>query len=510
MTSFFRGKNRYRLSSLSTWVGIVALLITVAVFSVSSASAGQGTVSWSAPTTYTDGTAVSSIAGYKIYYGTTPGSYSNNVSVGNQTSYTVSNLADATTYYFAVSAFDNNGNTSSYSKEVAYTTAAGTSTPSTLYTIQASAGAGGTISPSGAVVVTKGTSQAFTITPSSGYQIAAVSVDGASVGAVSSYTFSNVTANHTIQATFSSSSSGTTSGTTFAVNCGGPQYSNSTDVYAADAKFSGGSTATTTATISGTTDSTLYKSERYGNFSYSIPVSNGSYNLVLKFAEIYWTAAGKRVFNVAVNGQTVINNLDIYSKVGAKTAYDVTIPVNVTTGTINIVFTTVVDNAKVSAIKIVPATTPAPTPVSGTVVYASNAGGAAYLGTGGVSYLADSRYSGGTVSSTTATISGTSDGTLYKSERFGQFSYTIPVPNGNYGVTLKFAETYWSASGKRVFNVAVNGQNVISNLDIYSKVGKNAAYDVVVPVSVANGAINITFTSVVDNAKVSAILVKSN
>ena len=70
------------------------------------------------------------------------------------------------------------------------------------YTITASAGANGSISPSGAVGVNHGASQTFTITPNAGYHVADVTVDGSSVGAVTSYTFTNVTSNHTISATF--------------------------------------------------------------------------------------------------------------------------------------------------------------------------------------------------------------------------------------------------------------------------------------------------------------------
>ncbi len=61
------------------------------------------------------------------------------------------------------------------------------------YVISASAGTNGTISPSGSVSVSQGGSQAFTITANTGYQVADVKVDGTSVGAVSSYTFTNVT-----------------------------------------------------------------------------------------------------------------------------------------------------------------------------------------------------------------------------------------------------------------------------------------------------------------------------
>lgn len=70
------------------------------------------------------------------------------------------------------------------------------------YIIEAMAGQGGTISPSGRVSVTEGGSQSFYITPDYGYYIVDVLVDGVSVGAVNSYTFYNVTANHTIYAVF--------------------------------------------------------------------------------------------------------------------------------------------------------------------------------------------------------------------------------------------------------------------------------------------------------------------
>ena len=71
-----------------------------------------------------------------------------------------------------------------------------------VYTITASAGSGGTIVPSGAVGVASGTSQAFTITPDTGYHVSGVTVDGASAGAVTTYTFNGVTSAHTITASF--------------------------------------------------------------------------------------------------------------------------------------------------------------------------------------------------------------------------------------------------------------------------------------------------------------------
>ena len=70
------------------------------------------------------------------------------------------------------------------------------------YTISASAGAGGSISGAGDNTVAQGDSLSFVLTPSSGYHVANVLVDGTSVGAVSTYTFSNVRADHTIVASF--------------------------------------------------------------------------------------------------------------------------------------------------------------------------------------------------------------------------------------------------------------------------------------------------------------------
>lgn len=78
-----------------------------------------------------------------------------------------------------------------------------TVTPSavTQFTLTASAGTNGSISP-GSVTVNEGANQTFTFTPNSGYHVADVLVDGVSVGAVNTYTFNNVTANHTVSVSF--------------------------------------------------------------------------------------------------------------------------------------------------------------------------------------------------------------------------------------------------------------------------------------------------------------------
>ena len=80
--------------------------------------AGQTVLSWNAPSTNEDGTPLTDLAGYKIYYGTSSGSYTQNINVNNVTTYTVPNLTDGLTYYFAVTAYDTSMNESGYSNEV--------------------------------------------------------------------------------------------------------------------------------------------------------------------------------------------------------------------------------------------------------------------------------------------------------------------------------------------------------------------------------------------------------
>ena len=115
-----------------------------------------------------------------------------------------------------------------------------------------------------------------------------------------------------------------------AIDSGGPAVSNSNGgdaSFVADEDYSGGGTATSTNTIvtAGVTNAApaaVYQSERAGVFTYTIPglVAGSSHTVLLHFAEFYWTAAGKRVFNVAINGAPVLSNFDIYATVGANKA----------------------------------------------------------------------------------------------------------------------------------------------------------------------------------------------
>jgi hypothetical protein len=113
--------------------------------------------------------------------------------------------ADPEYWYYYVSGGENYPTTTGLSVKYVSQLLIYSNLPATC-TITASAGSHGSIAPSGSVTVNYGANQTFNIAANSGYHVANVLVDGGSVGAVASYTFTNVTANHTISASFAANS----------------------------------------------------------------------------------------------------------------------------------------------------------------------------------------------------------------------------------------------------------------------------------------------------------------
>ena len=108
-----------------------------------------------------------------------------------------------TTYKWRFTPTDTNYTTLTGEIELLYHKSnGGDSSGYSYYTIEATAGAGGSISPSGSVSVREGRDQTFTITPDKGYAVSTVKIDGKSIGAVKSYTFENVSRTHTIEVIF--------------------------------------------------------------------------------------------------------------------------------------------------------------------------------------------------------------------------------------------------------------------------------------------------------------------
>ncbi|MEO8955192.1 MAG: malectin domain-containing carbohydrate-binding protein [Ktedonobacteraceae bacterium] len=300
------------------------------------------------------------------------------------------------------------------------------------------------------------------------------------------------------------------------INSGGPAVA----PFAADTDFTGGTAVSTSKTVdtsgvSNPAPQAVYQSNRYGNFSYGITglTAGASYPVRLHFAETYWTAAGQRTFNVSINGQQVLTNFDIVAAAGAanKAVVEQFTATADSSGKITLQFTTVKDNAQVNGIEIVGAGSPTPTPTSTPPpsVVQLNSGGAAAS-----PFAADTDFTGGSTASVTKAIdtSGVSNPApqaVYQSNRYGNFSYAIPglAAGKSYTVRLHFAETYWTAAGQRIFNVSINGQQVLSNFDIVASAGaaNKATVQQFTATADSSGKITIQFTTVKDNAQVNGI-----
>jgi hypothetical protein len=101
---------------------------------------------------------------------------------------------------------------------------------------------------------------------------------------------------------------------------------------------------------------------------------------------------------------------------------------------------------------------------------------------------------------------------VYQTGRTGNSTYTIPGfgPGSTHTVRLHFAETYFSATGSRTFNVSINGTRVLTNFDTVTAAGgKNTAVveEFTVPAS-STGDYIVSFTSVIDRALISGIEVQ--
>jgi fibronectin type 3 domain-containing protein len=448
----------------------------------------------------------------------------------------------------------------------------------------------------GAVVATTtGASyQDTTVAPSTTYAYRVTAFDDASP------------ANESAQSNQASATTPAAPATVIRVNAGGPQYTDSLgQVWAADFGYNTGYITTVTAPINGTVDDALYQSDRWDSggapeLAYAFPVPNGNYTVKLHFVE-HWSggqAVGKRVFDVFLENQLVLDNLDIFSQVGGYTLLVKTLQTTVSDGVLNINFahgpaddpiigaieiisggggpppptdtqpptvpqnlagqansatqiglswsastdngggtvagyriyrngtllttatgTTYTDNSvaasttytyRVSAFdnaspanesaqsNQVSVTTPAQQ--GGGTVIRVNAGGPAYTDSLGQAWQADTGYNTGYITTVTAPINGTVDDPLYQSDRWDvsaapELAYAFPVPSGNYTVKLHFVE-HWSggqAVGKRVFDVFLENQLVLDNLDIFAEAGGYTLLVKTLQTTVSDGVLNINF-----------------
>jgi len=339
---------------------------------------------------------------------------------------------------------------------------AGSSNPAAQSVSITNSGTGGTLSWSASSNQTW-----LTVSPASGTNAGTLSVAANLSGLAAGTYTGTVTINggtagtKTVAVTFTvAAAAPATKLTALNVNCGGNDY---TDLkgnnWVGDYYFNGGDLLYSSDAVTNSQDMPIYRSGRaglYGDFSYSIPAVNGSYTVTLHFDEIQYWNKGDRIFNVAINGATVLSNFDILSQVAPRTALTAQFPVSVTNGKIQIDVTGVVRKGLLNGIQIGdaalnPIVAPSMTVSTSAMTFSANSGGAnpaaqtatiTNSGSGFLSYIATSNQSWLTVSpasgSAPATISvQAATGALAQ----GAYSGVVTLTAGG-GVTKTIAVTF--------------------------------------------------------------------
>ncbi|MDQ6663632.1 MAG: malectin [Acidobacteriota bacterium] len=251
-----------------------------------------------------------------------------------------------------------------------------------------------------------------------------------------------------------------------------------------DRYFSGGEAASIRAhSITGTRDPSIFRTHRAGNFGYAIPLKRGSYELRLYFAETDYGEGNSRgggeadhQINVQANGRAILSEFDILSDAGGSNRADVRVFKDMgpaADGKLHLDFSRQNGfGATVNALEVLPSLPGKMRPVR---IVARDAG---YVDSEGREWIADRYFQGGQPVLRTESVAGSSDPGVYRGERYGHFSYAIPVAAGNYTVKLKMAETYFGPDqlgrgglGSRLFDVLCNGKDLLHNFDLFRESG---------------------------------------
>ncbi|HXY47997.1 MAG TPA: malectin domain-containing carbohydrate-binding protein [Terriglobales bacterium] len=239
-----------------------------------------------------------------------------------------------------------------------------------------------------------------------------------------------------------------------------------------------------------TLDPGIYRDSRQGDFSYDIPLQPGTYELRLHFAETYYGpedaaggGEGSRIMKVTANGKVLLDDFDVVSDAAGGRTADVKVFTDIhpaEDGRLHLSFASLRGGrAMVSAMELLPGLSGRIRPVR---IVARDV---PYYSDDSRWWSSDLYFKGGQLSGTEEPAVGTDDPELYATERWGHFSYAIPVTPGRYMVTLYFIERRLHAadhgqtldsggpSTPRVFNVFCNRRLVLREVNILAEAGEN-------------------------------------
>ena len=238
-----------------------------------------------------------------------------------------------------------------------------------------------------------------------------------------------------------------------------------------------------------TLDPDIYRHLRSGDFRYDIPLAPGNYELHLHFAETGLgdfisaesSGEGQRVFRVYANGNRILGGFDVVADAAGSNVADERVFRNISPtedGFLHLSFASLRSAAMLSGIEVLPASDGRVKPIRIRAGWASS-----WQDSAGQQWQADSYFLGGNALVRTTNPAQESNSiapemALYASERWGHFSYAVPVADGRYRVTLKFCEGHYGKRnsgggglGSRVFDVYCNGVALLRDFDIMKEAG---------------------------------------
>ena len=307
-------------------------------------------------------------------------------------------------------------------------------------------------------------------------------------------------------------------GILYRVKCGNEGFvDKSGHIWEGDAHYEGGQTFSADSAIMNTDIPYLYQSERWndavgGNLKYTFPVMTGNYKVVLHFAEI-WNGAftvGQRVFDVQINGTAVVQDLDVFAQAGADTPLILDYLSAAVDGKITVEFINKAGNAKIAGIEVLPQDPPRAIAAP----YRIHCGGEDFIDPQGNHWEGDSHFSYGNNFVSANPVAGTDKSFLYQTERWnpgdqGDLAYSFDVAPGEYTVRLHFAEIFFTSAGQRVFDVDINGTNVIQSLDLAADPGPGTAVVKEFTAVAQEGKITVSLKNQIEHAKIAGIEILS-
>jgi hypothetical protein len=294
---------------------------------------------------------------------------------------------------------------------------------------------------------------------------------------------------------------------------GKPQIDSAGAVWGADQYFHNGGTWTLPAGfITRTSDPMLFEQWRTGDFFYDIPLQPGVYELHLYFVTTERSSDENSTFSIGINGATVLAGFDVNSDALGDNVADERVFRDVSPakdGYLHLAFTSERGAPSLNALEILQGIPNKQLPIRLVTQPTS------FTDHDGQFWHPDNYFMNGRLSAKRQKIEGSLDPDLFAAERYGHFTYAIPVDTRDrYTLVLHFAEFYFGphasgvgGTGSRVFRVMCNGAVLLDDFDIFKEAGSlhelTKTFYHLKPT--AQGKLNLTFEPIVNNATVSGI-----